>query len=51
MESEAHKKAREIIEMLLGRKGFEYWWEPNAGGMSDESQQEILKEIERIIES
>lgn len=51
MESKAHKKARAIIEMLLGRKGFEYWWETNAGGMSEESQNEILNEMAKIIES
>jgi len=42
--------AEKIIEMLLTRKGFEYWWEPNAGGISEESQEEIIQEMMKIIE-
>lgn len=44
------RTAYRIIRMLLGRKGFEYWWEPNAaGGMEAGCNDEIFEEMKRII--
>ena len=48
----ATRKAWDIIRMLEGRKGFEYWWNPNAhGGMPEDCNDEIFEEMIKIIES
>lgn len=47
---EPDRTAYRIIEMLLSRKGFEYWWNPNAvGGMDAECNDDIFEELKRII--
>lgn len=44
------RTAYRIIQMMLGRKGFEYWWVPEAvGGMDAECNDEIFDEMRRII--
>lgn len=46
---EPDQTAFRIIAALLERKGFEYWWVPNAGGMAAECNDEIFEDIKRII--
>lgn len=41
--------AWKIIEMLRHRKGFEYWWVPNAGGMDAECNDEIFEKMKQLI--
>lgn len=47
---EPDRTVYKIVDTLLSRKGFEYWWEPDAGGMDTDSNDEIFEEIKRIIE-
>ena len=44
------RTAYRIIRMLLARKGFENWWEPNAaGGMKADCNDEIFEQMKSII--
>lgn len=39
-------KAKQIIDVLLDRKGFDYWWDD----IQTEDQEDILKEIAKVID-
>jgi hypothetical protein len=50
IEDPAERTAYRIIRMLLGRKGFQYWWDPDTyEGMPAECNDEIFEEMKTII--
>lgn len=47
---EATQTAWKVIELLEDRKGFEYWWNPNAsGGMARECNDDIFAELTDLL--
>lgn len=47
---ETDRTAWRIVDTLLERKGFDYWWNENLGGMPSECNDEIFEELKQAIE-